>query len=97
MVFLGVQAVASPIWGLITQHLGLGVAVSVAAALVGVSAVDGLAHNVPRQINWIARPPLTRPHIDNIPACADPGAVLAISHASTTASVARLFRPRGLL
>ena len=38
MVFLGSQAIASPIWGLIAQHSGLRVAVLAAAALVGLSA-----------------------------------------------------------
>jgi hypothetical protein len=47
MVFLGSQAVASPIWGLITQHLGLQVAVLAAALLVGVSAALGLVLKVP--------------------------------------------------
>lgn len=47
MVFLGSQAVASPVWGLLTQHLGLRVAVLGAACLVGVSAVAGLVLVVP--------------------------------------------------
>jgi hypothetical protein len=47
MVFLGSQAIASPIWGLITQHLGLRVAILAAAALVGISAVTGMALRVP--------------------------------------------------
>jgi MFS family permease len=47
MVFLGSQAIASPIWGLITRHLGLRVAILAAAALVGISAVAGLALRVP--------------------------------------------------
>jgi MFS family permease len=47
MVFLGSQAVASPVWGLITQHLGLEVAVLAAALLVGVSAALGLVLKVP--------------------------------------------------
>jgi MFS family permease len=47
VVFLGSQAVASPIWGLVTQHLGLRVAILTAAALVGVSAVGGLVLKVP--------------------------------------------------
>jgi hypothetical protein len=47
MVFLGSQAIASPIWGLIAQHSGLRVAVLAAAALVGLSAVGGLVLTVP--------------------------------------------------
>ena len=47
MVFLGVQAIAAPIWGLVTQHWGLGVAVPAAAVLVGLSAAGGLVLPVP--------------------------------------------------
>jgi len=47
MVFLGSQAVAAPIWGLVTQRFGLAVAIVVAAALVGVSALGGLVFKVP--------------------------------------------------
>jgi MFS family permease len=47
MVFLGSQAVAAPIWGLITQTLSLQVAVLIAAVLVGVSAVAGVVLTVP--------------------------------------------------
>ena len=47
MVFLGCQAVASPIWGLITQHAGLRTAVLLAAALVAVSAAGGLIWKIP--------------------------------------------------
>ena len=42
MVFLGTQAVAAPISGLVTQHAGLQVALlAAAAALVGVSVLIG--------------------------------------------------------
>ena len=41
------QAVAAPIWGLVTQHLGLRVAVLAAAVLVGISALLGLLLKVP--------------------------------------------------
>jgi MFS family permease len=47
MVFLGSQAVAAPIWGLVTQHLGLRVAIAAAASLVAVSAAAGLVLKVP--------------------------------------------------
>jgi MFS family permease len=47
VVFLGSQAVASPVWGLVTQHLGLRVAILAAASLVGVSAAGGLVLKVP--------------------------------------------------
>jgi len=47
MVFLGSQAIASPIWGLITQHVGLSAAIVSAAVLVAASAVGGLVLKVP--------------------------------------------------
>ena len=47
MVFLGSQAVAAPIWGQVTQHLGLRVAIVAAAALVAASAAGGLVLKVP--------------------------------------------------
>jgi MFS family permease len=47
MVFLGTQAVAAPIWGLITQYAGLQVALLAAAALLGVSVLVGLVLRVP--------------------------------------------------
>ena len=47
MVFLGSQAVASPIWGLITQHAGLRTAVIIAGALVVASALGGLVSPIP--------------------------------------------------
>ncbi|HWH99531.1 MAG TPA: MFS transporter [Propionibacteriaceae bacterium] len=47
MVFLGTQAVAAPIWGLVTQYAGLQVALLAAAALVGVSVLAGLVLRVP--------------------------------------------------
>jgi predicted MFS family arabinose efflux permease len=47
MVFLGTQAVAAPIWGLVTQHAGLQVALLAAAALIGVSVLVSLVLRVP--------------------------------------------------
>jgi hypothetical protein len=47
MVFLGSQALASPVWGLITQHAGLRTAVLVAAVLVAASALGGLVWKIP--------------------------------------------------
>ena len=47
MVFLGCQAVASPIWGLITQHAGLRTAVLLAAALVTLSAAGSFISRIP--------------------------------------------------
>jgi len=47
MVFLGSQAVAAPIWGQVTQHLGLRFAIVAAAALVAASAAGGLVLKVP--------------------------------------------------
>lgn len=47
MVFLGCQAVASPIWGFVTQQFGLTVAMLGAASLVALSALGGLVLRVP--------------------------------------------------
>ncbi len=47
MSFLGTMAVASPLWGVLTQAAGLTTAVGVAAALVAVGAVAGLAVRIP--------------------------------------------------
>jgi MFS family permease len=47
MVFLGSQAVAAPIWGLVTQHFGLRAAILAAAVLVGASVAGGLVLKVP--------------------------------------------------
>ncbi|AGZ42689.1 MFS transporter [Actinoplanes friuliensis] len=47
MVFLGTQAVFSPVWGQITQHLGLDTAMFAAAALAGLSAIGALTSPVP--------------------------------------------------
>lgn len=47
MVFVGTQAVAAPISGLITQHAGLQVALLAAAGLVGLSVLVGLVLRVP--------------------------------------------------
>jgi MFS family permease len=47
MVFLGTQAVFSPIWGQVTEHLGLDVAMLAVAALVGVSAIGAWVLPVP--------------------------------------------------
>ncbi|MEV6493709.1 MFS transporter, partial [Actinoplanes sp. NPDC051633] len=73
MVFLGTQALFSPIWGQVTQHLGLDVAMLAVAALVGLGAVAGLALHVPdsQQLDrsalsyWIPAPVAVEP---------DPGA-----------------------
>jgi MFS family permease len=72
MVFLGSQAVAAPIWGLVTQHLGLRVAVLAAAALVGASAAGGLVLKVPESQHldraplayWGAAPVVLQPEPD---------------------------------
>jgi MFS family permease len=70
MVFLGSQAVASPIWGLVTQHLGLRVAVLAAASLVGVSAIGGLVLKVPEN-----------QHLDRSPAAYGGPATVALEPA----------------
>jgi MFS family permease len=57
MVFLGSQAVAAPVWGLLTQYLGLRAAVLTAAVLVGVSAAGGLVLKVPEN-HGLDRAPL---------------------------------------
>ena len=72
MVFLGSQAVAAPIWGLVTQHLGLRVAVLTAASLVGASAAGGLVLKVPENQHldraplayWGAAPVVLQPEPD---------------------------------
>lgn len=47
MTFMGVQAVAAPVWGLLTQYLGLRTAVLTAAAVLVVGAVIGIWLKVP--------------------------------------------------
>ncbi len=47
VVFLGCQAIASPIWGVVTQQFDLRVAMLAAASLVAVSALGGLALKIP--------------------------------------------------
>jgi MFS family permease len=47
MVFLGTQAIAAPIWGLVTQYAGLRTALLAAAALLVVSVLLGLVLRVP--------------------------------------------------
>ena len=47
MVFLGTQAVAAPIWGLVTQYAGLRTALLAAAALLLVSVLLGRVLRVP--------------------------------------------------
>jgi MFS family permease len=72
MVFLGSQAVFSPIWGLVTQRSGLVVAILVPAALVGVSAGLGVVLKVPEseQLDrsalayWGAAPVVPEPEPD---------------------------------
>ena len=51
MVFLGCQALASPVWGLLAQNAGLRTAVLVAAALVFAGAGGGLVWQVPDNQN----------------------------------------------
>jgi MFS family permease len=72
MVFLGAQALFSPIWGLVTQHGGLRAAILAAAVLVGVSAAAGLVLKVPEneQLDrsalayWGAAPVVLQPQPD---------------------------------
>ncbi len=47
MVFLGTQSIASPLWGLATQHLGLTEAVLLAAALVVIGTLGTYFLRVP--------------------------------------------------
>lgn len=47
MSFLGTMAVASPIWGALTQYAGLATAVYTASALVAVGGITGLAVRIP--------------------------------------------------
>ena len=75
MVFLGTQAVFSPIWGQATRHLGLETAMLVVAALVALSAIGGLALHVPdsRHLDrsalsyWIPPPVVVEPEPDSGP------------------------------
>ena len=54
MVFLGSQAVASPVWGLITQYAGLRTAVLTAAALVGSAPSGGWSGGSRTTSTWTA-------------------------------------------
>ncbi len=47
MSFLGTMAIASPIWGALTQHAGLTTAVHSAAVLTAVGSIAGLAVRIP--------------------------------------------------
>jgi len=58
-VFLGCQALASPVWGLLAQNAGLRTAVLVAAALVIAGAGGGLVWQVPDNQNIDRTPPPT--------------------------------------
>jgi hypothetical protein len=58
MVFLGCQAIASPIWGVVTQQFGLRVAMLAAASLVAVSALGGFVLNIPES-QHLDRSPLS--------------------------------------
>lgn len=59
MVFLGSQALASPIWGLVTQHLGLRVAIVAAPQWWASAPLRGWCWRCPRATTWIARRWLT--------------------------------------
>lgn len=47
MVFMGCQAIASPVWGLVTAYFGLEVAIVTASVLVALGALLGLVAKVP--------------------------------------------------
>ncbi len=47
MSFMGTMAIASPVWGALTQHSSLHIAVYTACALVALGAVAGLAVRIP--------------------------------------------------
>lgn len=47
MVFLGTQAIAAPLWGLLTHQVGLRTTLLVATGLLGLSCVLGLVVRVP--------------------------------------------------
>lgn len=72
MVFLGSQAIASPVWGLVTQYFGLAAALPAAAALVGASAVLGIVLKVPENQDldrtplayWGPAPVVLAPDVD---------------------------------
>jgi MFS family permease len=75
MVFLGTQAVFSPIWGQITQHLGLDTAMLAVAALVGLSAIGAWLLPVPDSQHmdrsalsyWLPPPVAVEPEPDSGP------------------------------
>lgn len=58
MVFLGAQALASPVWGLATQRFGLRPTLLVAAGLVAISVFLGLLVAVPEN-DAVDRTPIT--------------------------------------
>jgi len=57
MTFTGAQAVASPVWGLIAQHVSLAAAVWIAAALVALGGLAGFAWHFPESAD-LDRAPL---------------------------------------
>ncbi|MGZ4615891.1 MAG: MFS transporter, partial [Actinomycetes bacterium] len=65
--------IAAPICGLVTQHLGLRVAILTAAALVAVSAVGGLVLKVPEN-QHLDRTPLAYWGVVPVALEPDPGA-----------------------
>ena len=57
MTFMGAQALASPVWGIIAQRAGVATAILVAAALVAASGLLGLWLRIPENRN-LDRAPL---------------------------------------
>lgn len=82
MVFLGTQAVAAPVWGLVTQHASLRTALLVASVLVLVSVLLGLVLRVPEG-QGLDRSPLAywdTPRLQVDPSTVDGPLVVSISY-----------------
>lgn len=87
MVFLGTQAVAAPVWGLVTQYAGLRTALLGAALLVLVSVVLGLRLQVPES-QGLDRSPLAfwdTPRLQVDPSTVDGPVVVSIQYEVTDA------------
>jgi MFS family permease len=87
MVFLGTQAVAAPVWGLVTQYTSLRTALLAAAALLVVSVLLGLVLRVPES-EGLDRSPLAywdTPRLQVDPSTADGPVVVSVQYQVTDA------------
>lgn len=69
MTFTGAQAIASPLWGIVTQRAGLTTAVLAASVLVALGAIAGLVWRIPES-GTTDRAPLA--YWDQAPLALDP-------------------------